>query len=244
MNAKRVVEKKGSSIYPLSSTKFELFLMYKIILKSKFIFTAAAFIIIILVTNLLTTELKAQVAGAGANDWICIPGKNVGPITAITTEKQLIDLFGSKNVVKKEFHVDEGYFEVGTVVFEGTPNEILILWKDKAQNILKKPRRVIIEAKGARWKTNNGITIGTTLNELVKINGAPITLAGFDWDYEGVILDWHKGNLAGQPISVRLQRAIVIDIPGISGDGVRLTSNDERLKGLNLYVSRFEIIFK
>lgn len=221
MNVKWIVDAKGKNIYSLS-----------------------AFFIVILMINLVTTVPKAQAAGSGANDWICIPGKRVGPITAVTTEKQLIGLFGSKNVVTQEFHVDEGYFEVSTVVFKGTPNQIQILWKDRAQNIFKNPERVIIETKGTKWKTHNGITIGTTLKELVKINRAPITFAGFDWDYEGLILDWHKGKLAGQPISIRLQRTNFIDIAGISGDGVKLTSSDERIKELNLYVSRFEIIFK
>lgn len=194
--------------------------------------------------NLVTSLPEAHAAGLGANDWICIPGKRVGPITAATTEKQLLSLFGSKNVITQEFHVDEGYFEVSTVVFKGTPNQIQILWKDKQQNIFKKPERVIIETKGTKWKTQNGITIGTTLKELVKINRAPITFAGLDWDYGGVILDWHKGKLSGQPISIRLAPANLIEIPGTSGDGARLTSTDKRLKKLNLYIYRIDFILK
>jgi hypothetical protein len=221
MNAKRVAKTKGTSIYSLSS-----------------------FFIMILVINLVTTVPKMQAAGLVANDWICIPGRRVGPITAVTTEKQLIGLFGNKNVVTQEFHVDEGYFEVSTIVFQDTPNQIQILWKDKAQNIFKKPERVIIDKKGTKWKTQNGITIGTTLKELVRINGAFITFAGFGWDYGGVILDWHKGKLAGQPISVRLAPANFIEIPGTSGDGARLTSTDKRLEKLNLYVYRIDFIFK
>ena len=221
MNAKRFPKAKETSIYSLSS-----------------------FFTIILMLILVTTLPETQAAGLEANDWICIPGKRVGPITAVTTEKQLIGLFGSKNVETQEFHVDEGYFEVSTVVFKGTSNQIQILWKEKAQNIFKKPKRVIIDTKGTKWKTRNGITIGTTLKELVKINGAPVTFAGLDWDYGGVILDWHKGKLSGQPVSIRLTPANFVEIPGTSGDGAKLISTDKRLEKLNLYVYRMDFIFK
>jgi hypothetical protein len=41
----------------------------------------------------------------------------------------------------------------------------------------------------------HGITIGTTLRELEKINGAPFQLAGFEWDYSGTVTSWGAGKL-------------------------------------------------
>jgi hypothetical protein len=177
-------------------------------------------------------------------DWICIPGKKVGPISANTSESELIKLFGSKNVTREEIHIDEGIFEMGTTIFKGTPNEISIFWKEQNASDLKYPERVVIKSDGSNWKTDSGIQIGTPIADLVKINMAPITFAGFDWDYEGVVLDWNKGKLENLLISVRLNRKNFTDIPGTSGDGAKLSSEDKRLIPLELYVSQFDIIFE
>ncbi|MEJ2244849.1 MAG: hypothetical protein P8Y80_02000 [Acidobacteriota bacterium] len=120
-------------------------------------------------------------------DWICIPGVKVGPITSTTSESDLMEIFGKANVLREEIHIDEGYFEIGTSVFKGTPNEMSIFWKQQEVSDPKFPRRVIIQSAGTNWKTEDGLTIGTTIEELLKINGDHFTFAGFGWDYEGVV---------------------------------------------------------
>ncbi len=175
-------------------------------------------------------------------DWICIPGEKVGPITSRTTENDLVKIFGEQNITHEEFYVDEGYFELGSILFKGTSNEISILWEEPDKSGRRFPNRVIIDSKNANWQTDNGIRVGTSIENLVRINGKHILFAGFDWDYGGVVLDWNNGKLGKKSLSVRLQRKNFIDIPGTSGDGAELSSEDERLNPLELYVSRFDII--
>ena len=46
----------------------------------------------------------------------------------------------------------------------------------------QKIAEVLIENPNAPWMTNQGIGIGTTLEELIKINGKDIKFAGFEWE--------------------------------------------------------------
>ncbi len=50
---------------------------------------------------------------------------------------------------------------------------------------------------------DNGVKIGTTLSELVKLNGKPFTFTGFDWDYGGYAI-FEKGKLENDCYSIQL----------------------------------------
>lgn len=199
--------------------------------------------VFILILMAMVSALAYGDDNSATNDWICISGVRVGPITATTTESDLIKIFGKKNVAREEIHVDEGYFEIGTFVFKGTPNEIAIFWKQPNDSGLQFPDSVIIDSAGSNWKTDDGLAIGTTIEELISINGDHIVFAGFGWDYEGIIYDWGNGKLRDKNPNIRLSCEHWIDIDGLSGDGVRLSSNDNRIKQLGLYISRIAIHF-
>ena len=51
---------------------------------------------------------------------------------------------------------------------------------------------------------SQGISLGTSLQELEHLNGRPFTLAGFGWDYAGVITDWNGGALDSVLTRVKL----------------------------------------
>jgi hypothetical protein len=41
-----------------------------------------------------------------------------------------------------------------------------------------------------------GIAPGDAMADVERRNGRPFDLAGFDWDYGGVVSDWHGGRFA------------------------------------------------
>jgi hypothetical protein len=49
------------------------------------------------------------------------------------------------------------------------------------------------------WRRIDGVHTGLTLAELAQRNGAPVGFMGFDWDYGGVVTDWHGGRLQRDP---------------------------------------------
>jgi hypothetical protein len=128
----------------------------------------------------------------GAKDPFLIdPPRRVGRITPACTEKQLIAIYGARNVRRARIHLGEGEYVEGTVLFPGTPNAVEIEWK----RAFSHPKRITIAAARTRWRTKEGITIGTALSKLETANGLPVRLMGFGWDYEGRTVSWGKGRL-------------------------------------------------
>jgi hypothetical protein len=90
--------------------------------------------------------------------------------------------------------IGEGETAVGAVLFPGdSVRRTEIVWQDSVSR--RRPARLIIRGGRTQWQLPRGITLGTTLQELERLNGRPFVLAGFGWDYAGVITDWKGGTL-------------------------------------------------
>jgi len=128
---------------------------------------------------------------------LIVPGKRVGRVTANSSEQELILLFGKQNVIRDTIHVCDGYDGPGTVVY---PNDelhnMLIVWTDTKK--YRYPEFVIIRGSRSAYRTREGVSLGTTMKELEKLNGKPFSFYGFEWDFQGLILDWGGGKLGYQ----------------------------------------------
>lgn len=111
------------------------------------------------------------------------------------------------NSIYPDAQISEGtdLFEEGTVerpysiLYPGTSDELLITWKDDARTQLHQLRF----DKNGRWEALDGIKVGTTYEELVRLNGNSIKFYGFGWDYSGAV-DWNGGKLSDSNIRVFL----------------------------------------
>jgi hypothetical protein len=125
---------------------------------------------------------------------VVVPGERVGPVRASTTRSELTGLFGAEVVKDGEVNVGEGEMHPGTLVYPDDPSQRLAITWEKGQ-----PKRIDVcyglRDGMCRWKTPRGVSIGTTLKELEKLNGRPFKLAGFAWDYEGTIVSWEDGKM-------------------------------------------------
>jgi hypothetical protein len=133
-----------------------------------------------------------------SNDWFMVPGSRVGPITSATNHADLIDLFGAANVVDEDVSISDVGPEPGTVVFKNRPyDSLVIVWspEHKISTIVFCAFQSA-EPKSCHWHTGEGITFGTTLKTIERLNGGAFDLAGFGWDYGGTVLDWKGGRLA------------------------------------------------
>lgn len=142
--------------------------------------------------TILTLEAVCLVAGD--NDWLIVPGKRLGPITATSTRADLIRMFGAKNVVEADVTVGEDEPEPGTIVFADEPDKKLaIVWTDDGH-----VNSVAIcqdEKANCRWHTADGISLGTSLKMLERLNGRSFQFYGFGWDYGGAVVSWEDGRL-------------------------------------------------
>jgi hypothetical protein len=124
-------------------------------------------------------------------EWVCEPGKRVGPITWQTTYEDLIYHFGQVNVTDTRISLGDDQYEKGTEIFTGDPGrQLLIQWA-----IYKiKPKAILVG--GSKWRTRSGFGPGVSLGKLVELNGGSISFAGFEWEHAGFITDWRGGKLA------------------------------------------------
>lgn len=124
-------------------------------------------------------------------------------LLAYKSEKELIEKFGKENVRRSIDYLPEGMGEYPvTKMYEGTPDEVIINWKDttKFENIS------FVEVNGTtenKWTTTDGVSLGMGLNELVKINEKAVEFSGFGWDYGGFV-QFKGGKLDEKGIGVRL----------------------------------------
>ncbi len=132
-------------------------------------------------------------------DWLIITGKRVGAITRVTTRADLVRVFGAGKVRDDDISTADGNEEPGTEIFGDQPNSTLaILWADDSPDA--HVMRIIFchamdPLSSCRWHTPDGVTFGTNLKVLEKLNGRKFKLNGFDWGYGGLITSWEGGRL-------------------------------------------------
>lgn len=128
-----------------------------------------------------------------AADWLIVPGVRVGAITRNTSESDLKKTYGESEVVAADIDVGEGQTQAGTILFPNQKAKVLtLLWTDETRTHVAQVR---ISREGTNWRTDKGIEIGTPLRAIEQLNGRPVNLTGFGWDYSGTILDCNGGAL-------------------------------------------------
>ena len=121
-----------------------------------------------------------------ASDRLVVPTERVGAVSEATSESDLAAVYGSSSIT--HIRAADGGTEA-TVLFAGTPAEVEIEWKAADRS----PRRIVII--GGEWKTPEGLAVGSTLQELEKINGGPFDVTGANWDRPVRAVSWKGGHL-------------------------------------------------
>ncbi len=144
------------------------------------------------------------------NDWLLIPGSRVGPITTHWTGDDLLAAFGTlhcrKLMLPGEWAGDPP--REGWLLYPGTADEIEIHLgeDDTVESVIVSDRTLIFdpsaqeftESKRAagttRWRSISGITHGSGVELVEKVNGKPFHIAGWE-ACDGGIADWREGEI-------------------------------------------------
>ncbi len=166
------------------------------------------------------------------------PGEYVGAITAGMPMSQVENIYGSHNLESRPLPASEGTTIPGYVLFPNTHDELYIeLGEDK------QPARARFNDPRSNWnQAGTGLMIGTTLSDLIRMNGRPFTFQGFGWDYGGIVGDWHGGRL--EDVTVRLTYAperLPAPLPDSLLGDVSIPSDADGLENLGLRVREISI---
>jgi hypothetical protein len=192
------------------------------------------------------------------NDWIIVPGKRLGPIAPNSTRADLDRFFGKANVHDQPVDSGNGP-EPATVIYSSTPELALsIFWAGSriSDVMICYPE----STTHCKWHTENGITLGVTVDKLETLNGHPFQFVIWGSDAGGNITSWQAGKLAplfGEGEKRKLW--LTIDYPQppngptpeqskwvgkVNGrDDILLSSQDEAVRHLHPTVSRLVAVF-
>src|SRR5262249_33332195 len=145
---------------------------------------------------LLLSFTAALLPQSRENDSLIVPGVRVGPVTRNSTEQSVRQTFG-KLAAKENIGVGEGVEEPGLVLNPSNPRRRLeITWNDDRP---PHPAMIFIcrseYNEDCQWRTAQGISIGTTLRELEKLNGKPFEMVGWGSDVGGNLTSFQGGRL-------------------------------------------------
>jgi hypothetical protein len=127
--------------------------------------------------------------------FLIVPGERFGPVVPESTQASLEEAFGKDQVKAGHLPGPEGTRLPGFAVFEGDPAKHFLVFTSESE-----PTKIMhlqINGESSQWKTAQGVTLGTGLAELERLNGRPFELSGFGWDYGGSVTDWKGGALEG-----------------------------------------------
>jgi hypothetical protein len=137
------------------------------------------------------------------DDWHLNPRDSGAIIAAQSSEAELRERFGAGAIKPTRIELGEGETAPGTLLF---PTDSLrraeIVWQDTVAR--RNPARIVLRGTRSRWQVGPGISLNTSLNELEQLNGKPFTLAGFGWDYAGVVISWNGGALDSALAGIKL----------------------------------------
>jgi hypothetical protein len=130
--------------------------------------------------------------------WLLASDSARDAVHATDTETDLIRRYGAANVRRDSVNVGEGFYEPGAVIFpDDSLRRLEVIWQDTLK--LRRPRiariQEYVRTPRSRWVVFPGISLGTCLPEVERINGGSFMLFGFAFDGAGTVDNWGKGRL-------------------------------------------------
>ncbi len=207
---------------------------------TKFSITVFPFLSLFFLSLSCGTPAVDNTNTGATSEFTIVPDKQVGLITPETaTHAKVLELYG-ENARVDSVYLGDGAYQEGVVLYPNDPKKrVELLWSSTPETgdvLLFKILNLQDPTEGSAWKTDSGITLNTSMEDVEKINGAPFTLFGFNWNYGGFVFDWGSGTLP-QSLRFRFGPTETIDnMQEISGE-MHLVSNAKKVKASKPKVS-------
>ncbi|GAA4308857.1 hypothetical protein GCM10023115_36480 [Pontixanthobacter gangjinensis] len=167
--------------------------------------------------------------------------------TSGSTSKYSVENLGKMNIQELQQNYPDSNMEEGvdlyeegteerafTILYPGTSDEMHITWQDRDRTKIHDLRF----SEDGKWTSETGIDIGTSYEELNRLNGKKISFYGFGWDYSGAV-DWNGGKLEKSGLRVFLTPTK--DAPGKFYGDKLIKASPEEIEALDLKVASIMI---
>lgn len=126
-----------------------------------------------------------------------------GLINKNTDIEGLKRIFGAENIKDERVCGPECADSINvTFIYREQNKEICVNWEDSAYH--KTISLIECWRENSPYHTAAGLKIGSTLNDLLKLNGKKITFSGFGWDYGGIVQSYNNGTMENTAVQFRL----------------------------------------
>lgn len=168
-----------------------------------------------------------------------MPGERFGKITGSTHEGDLKFLYGER-ILPAKVDIGEGFTTPGYRLFPGTRNEVDIMLPNEENGI--EQFSAMVRNQDSQWRMpGSSLAIGTSLADLEKLNGQPITFLGLEWDYAGTVTSWNGGALEGLGVTLDYDIPVGAQLPTELVGDVEINSSAPELKGADFWVSEITV---
>ncbi|MGJ4931366.1 hypothetical protein ACQR1I_30985 [Bradyrhizobium sp. HKCCYLS2038] len=148
---------------------------------------------VMIVAMLLAAPVSAQTLPPADGPITC-----TSPVSVGDSAKSLMQRYGEEAVVADDLYTGvEDITYRGVALLPQSPDwRIDVLFADDAMT--RVARLTVRDAESSHWNVA-GVTIGSTLAQVQKINGKPFLVTGIDSDFTGFVINW-KGGVLGRPL--------------------------------------------
>jgi hypothetical protein len=160
------------------------------------------------------------------------------------TKQKLVENIGKMNISDSTELIEEGTVEVNySKIFANTEKELTLFWNNTGTL-----KSIKLSNPISKWSINN-LKIGMTINEISNENDKDFNFYGFAWDEGGKICDWNNGKFSNFQNGLKVYLLLNFDelteseIDKLSGDGIKLNSNDVILKKKKIIIDKIEVVF-
>ncbi|HTO15340.1 MAG TPA: hypothetical protein VLZ83_06200 [Edaphocola sp.] len=174
-----------------------------------------------------------------------ISNSAIGAVKFSDNYEELLKKFGKINILDDELpsSPESDHTEIKTIINIGEETEVIISWDTKAFH--KKISAIEVNQPEFPFITKEGISYGTTLEELEVINGAPISFYSFGQSLGGTITNLNNGKLEKNSGIKTLYELSIDGIMDEDISGVETLKSDESKIGKyrnKIYVSKITLI--
>lgn len=139
-----------------------------------------------------------------SDKWLIIQSEAIGKIKAGWTTNDVKISFREDEYRFQEIDIGEGMTEAGLIIFPNTENELKVNIQGKNKSLVN-ARTCNIKGK---WVTPEGLKIGSTMEEVERVNKGTITILGWGWDYGGQMFSNNNGKYKGPHLWFRMPHSL------------------------------------
>ncbi|WP_155975786.1 hypothetical protein [Daejeonella oryzae] len=195
---------------------------------------------------IIQPDLNKKVNNASDSGTNLINCQGVAQVKFSDNLNGLIDKFGKDNITIDSLMLEGTYEETFSTIHKSKIDEIKVFWKEK-QPPFETMKAIEISNPKSPFRFSNSIGIGSSIQEIEKLNEGVFQFYGFGWDYGGTLISFNNGKLEKDfpcfkaVFQMQQQKNTPSSDPSVMGDHP-VQSDHPNLKNYRVVIKKIRIV--